>query len=275
MNKNIEGILYCARGKSYLKQAEESVRSYKRFNPNLSCTVCTSEQADKSLWNEIISLPDEVSVLNTNMKDKLDTLTRSPYLHTLYLDSDTFVLDDISDLFLLLDRFDLAICHGHDRQKRFDIQTGQAPHRNDFRIAIDIKIPYAFAPLQGGLILYKNNEKVKKWLKDLYTLYCEKNYYDDQVIIRELLWNSDINFYILPPEYNFNSIDLLKFWKRSYYKQAKPKIFHYTLNKNSNIRKLVYSIYKPEKSNWQDHKGRFPWLPEKFKDFVKKLLVKN
>lgn len=272
LQKKDTGVIYCARGKSYLRQAELSAKSLQSFAPFIPCSIVTSEDVYSHHWDKIIPLSKDAPNKKLSMLDKLYTLRETPYHHTLYLDSDTLITEDISEVFDILNKFDLAICHGHDRQKRFDIQTGVGAFEGIKHTAINTNIPYAFAPLQGGLLLFKKNNKVKTWLNDLYNLFLQKNFYDDQVSIRELLWKSNLDFYILPPEYNFNSIDQLKYWKKYNYKQAKPKIFHYTQHKDSNIEQLFYSIYNPKKSNWQDFQGKYPRFPWKIKKLLRRLL---
>ena len=131
MNQKRRGILYCAKGDNYLKMARLSALSIKKFNPEMSCSICTSELTNDPVWDYIIPLDPEIQDYDQYMLDKLYTLTKTPYLKTLYLDADTYVLEDIESLFLVLKRFDLAICHGYARQLRFDIQTGQAPYNNE------------------------------------------------------------------------------------------------------------------------------------------------
>lgn len=272
MEDNNFGILYCATGKRYLRQATLSAQSVKKFSQKIPCSVCTDELVSGTLWDQIIPIPKSKANHDQYMIDKLITLTKSPYDTTLYLDSDTYVLDDLTELFTVLDKFDLALCHGHDRQKRYDIQHGKIPHNGILRNAITSSIPYAFSPIQGGLLLYKKNEKVKKWLNDLLSVYQLKRFYDDQVSIRELLWTSDIRFYVLPPEYNFNSLELLRFWKRNNFRNATPKIFHYTMNKDTNIESLIMKIYNPGNLDSIEYKKKFLRLvPEKFRNLIKSI----
>ena len=229
------GVLYCATGDLYQKRARLSAYSLKKFNPSLPCCLFTNIEDKDNIWDRTVISEKSKDGFHQYMLDKITALSLSPFEKTLYLDSDTYILDNIDELFSLLDRFDLALCHGHDRQKRYLIQTGQIPIKGELIKAITEDIPYAFAPLQGGLILYRKNELIKKFLKDLADLYITKQFYDDQVSLRELLWKSDIHFYILPPEYNFNSIEVLKYWKKHGFRHAKPKIFHYSSDKNINI----------------------------------------
>ncbi len=244
------GLVYCATGPEYLKRATISAQSVKKHTPNLKCCLFTDGLVEGEVWDQVYKINKSEKGFHQYMMDKLTVLNTSPYEYTLYLDSDTYILDDISELFTVLDRFDMAICHGHDRQKRYLIQNGIIPIRGEFRKATSKSIPYAFAPVQGGLLLYRNSQKVKDFLANLIELYMEKEFYDDQVSIRELLWNSEIRFYILPPEYNFNATQVLKYWRRFGFKHAKPKIFHYTQNKYQNIEHLIASLLKNRSTDY-------------------------
>ncbi len=248
--KYSRGIVYCATGDVYIKRATISAKSLKKHSPALKCCIFTNGNTNDEVWDKILPIEKAEKGFHQYMLDKLTVLNSSPYADTLYLDSDTYILDDLSELFQILNRFDLAICHGHDRQKRFLIQNGTVPVRGEYIKAISDDIPYSFAPVQGGLILYRQSEKMNIFLNGLLELYKAKRFYDDQVSIRELLWSSDIRFYILPPEYNFNSLEMLKYWKKFKFKHAKPKIFHYTQNKRNNIDRLVLSILRKKTTNF-------------------------
>ena len=47
----------------------------------------------------------------------------------------------------------------------------------------------------------------------------------DQVTLRELLWLSDLNIYVLPPEYNVRYQKFVDIWARQP-TEAVPKILH-------------------------------------------------
>lgn len=265
-----QGILYCATSKKYIERAKLSAESIRRFHPDMSFTLATMEKINGNGWDMIVQLKDNQVPANLNMIYKLNTLLLSPYKKTLYLDSDTYALGNIGEIFRLLDRFELVLCHGHNRKKRFDIYDANTKYhpvpKNSSK-----KLPYAFAPVQGGLIGFINTRKMTEWLKTLLRRFSVNNFYDDQFSIRELLWETDIQFYILPPEYNFNSIEDLKRWRKSHYREAIPKIMHYTKYENRNIPKLVNKYYSINKSDWQYLDLRYRWLPEnlrqKLKDF--------
>jgi hypothetical protein len=201
--------------------------------------VCTDAEKVDPVWDRVIPLEKSDAPHHQYMTDKLQALIRSPFADTLYLDSDTYVLDDVTEVFTLLDRFDLAICHGHRRQLRYDLQHGRTPFRGEKRAVVPDEIPYAFSPVQGGLLLFRKNERIEAWLGDLVRLYGEKQYYDDQATMRELMWRGDLRFYILAPEFNFNSLAQMKRWLREGKVSATPKIFHYTRYSHRRVPRLV------------------------------------
>jgi hypothetical protein len=227
------GVIYTAIGAKYIEQAKLSAKSIKNFCPELSISVYTDnlEQAKCDFFDEVILVEKINSPKHQRMLDRLLNWSKSPYDYTLALDTDTYILDDIQELFAVLEKFDLAICHGHNRVKRYWRTILD-------NISLD-SIPYAFAPVQGGLFLYKKSDQVEKFLQDLILLYKQKQVIDDQVSIRELIWQSNLRVYILPPEYDFNSIEDLKRWAKFDFIEARPKIFHYTRHKRDDIENLV------------------------------------
>lgn len=228
------GILYCAVGEAFYKRALLSHKSITTLNNKIPAAIYTDQKTDIHTWKEVIKAdPMKNQSFENAMAYKLDALLKTPFKHTLYLDSDTYILEDISELFsLVCNKFDLVFCHGHNRSKRFKMML------NTFNYSLKKDIPFCFSPLQGGLLLF-NKDSTKNLFEKVKERYTTVGYFDDQIILRELLWEENIKIYILPPEYNFNDINAIKQWKLSDNAIATPKIFHYTLDKNRNIKKLV------------------------------------
>ena len=118
----------------------------------------------------------------------MDYYSETPYQQTLFLDADTRVCEDISDMFDLLDRFDIAIAHAFERAKQWYKYEGDAP-----------KI---FSPLNSGVILYKKTDDVMDFFKTWKKAYHEDGRVADQMTLRSRLWESDVKLWVLPPEYN-------------------------------------------------------------------------
>lgn len=267
------GLLYCAVGGEYLKQAETSYLSALSHNPEFKGSVYSDIIPENNSWDKVLKSKTHSALSRDNeMIHKLDAILDTPYNYTIYLDSDTYVLDDIADIFTLLTKFDLVFCHGHDRNKRHTLINNAVDIKDNSLFSKDI--PYGFAPIQGGLIAYNFN-KTRDFFQLVRNTFLAKGYYDDQAVIRELLWESNLNFYILPSEYNFNSIAYLKNLKKLYYREARPKIFHYTQNKGEDISLLVGRYFnKNEIDDWKKNKTkkRIPRIASKIMRKIRHLL---
>jgi hypothetical protein len=233
-----QGIIYTAIGQKYIEEAKLSAKSVKNFCPSMNITLFTDtpEQVLCDFFDQVLKTENTKSPTNQYMIDRLNVLLKTPYDYTLALDTDTYIMDDLSEMFKILNRFDLALCHGHMRFARY-VQAVQQKQALP-------EIPEAMSTVNGGLILYNKNPITLKFLEDLIILYKAKQYYDDQISIRELLWTSDLRFYVLPREYNFNSLEDLKRWERSGWSTARPKLFHYTVNKGQDIEKILQPYFE-------------------------------
>jgi len=180
------GIIYCASGEKYIREANVSVSSLKKHN-NVDVTIFVDKENKKIVSGKF----DNVLILESpknNYYDKIDAIRASPYNSTIYLDTDTFIIDDIKELFRLLDRFDIAVAHSIGRYSKFDCKD----------------IPFCFVQLNTGVIVYNNNQKIQALTKLWKELSDETRGGTDQVSFREAFYKSEeLNSYILTPEYNF------------------------------------------------------------------------
>lgn len=204
------GVYFVATGTRYLKAAHEAAQNVKKHCPYIRMAVATDliGDVDPELFEHVIEIKD------AHRRSKVDLMHQSPFDRTLYLDSDVRVLEDISHLFQILDRFDIAIAHAHNRNADRTLETWREP------------IPKAFPQLNAGIILFQMNEKVRTVLRDWSTAYSEGGFRKDQVTLRELLWQSDLRLYVLPPEFNIRHSRLIDYWTKE---EAKPQILHMAL----------------------------------------------
>lgn len=173
----------------YIKEAIFSAQSLKKQIPNANITLFTDKKINCKDFNNII-------LCKMGLRCKQKYFLQSPYEKTIYIDTDTYINYDISDMFKMLTKYELLCVHDYARKRRLGI-----PEYDD--------IPYGFSELNGGIIGFKKCENLKilinKWNK-----YYEK-YYDkikwDQPSFRIAVWKSNINLYCLPIEYNRRSKD--------------------------------------------------------------------
>lgn len=200
----MQGVIYVAQGAGYLDLAERSARSLKALNPGLAIDLFTDLAPDTGLFDRVAPIPDGPS-------PKLASLGASRFVQTLYLDCDTLCLAPLGDLFDVLDRFELAVAHDVRRTSDL-IRTGTGE-----------KVPYAFPQMNCGVLLYRRSEPVARFLAEWQAAYQAAGLDRDQPSFRDVLWRSDLRFYVLPPEFNLRRVTELDAWEPL---DARPTILH-------------------------------------------------
>lgn len=186
MSLTSRGVVYIAMGQKYIEEACYSVASLKK-NTDIAVTIFTNKSIHIELFNNVIV----VEKPNFNFMDKAFYMYRSPYENTLFLDTDTYIMSDISELFLLLEKFDIVAAH--------------EPNRFVAKIT---EIPSSFIELNTGVILFKKSIQVKYFFQNWLALYQQNfKWMNDQPAFRLALYKSKLRLATLPPEYNcrFNS----------------------------------------------------------------------
>lgn len=231
MQKKNYGVLYIVTTQEnliYINAAVSSAQSVKQYSPALGVHIFTDANGLKHLQSLSHSPVDSTGLIeNPHYRSKVDYMAESPFDRTLYLDSDTRVVADITELFELLERFDCAIGHAHNRNfhKTSQIWT--------------VGIPPAFPQYNSGVFLYKNSEKMNDLLKRWSKSFHESGFKKDQVTLRELLWLSDLRLATLPPEYNIRHAKYIRIWTK---KEATPKILHMEKFHQKNL--LIFMLRK-------------------------------
>ena len=191
------GVIYVATGEKYFEEAAISARSVKGSSPNLSITVFTDlDRSKQSPFDRVVTIENPTYPYLGRIK----CLQKTPYERTLFLDSDTFVSDDIQSLFALLDRFDFAAAHAPIR-----VAEGEGTVHAGYPIE---GVPEAFPEMNGGVLLYRNSEETRQMIADWETRYEQVvteigETRSDQPALRKSLYENPVQFTVLPPEYNF------------------------------------------------------------------------
>ncbi len=199
-----DGVIYVAQGAGYLDLAERSAASLLARNPGMAVDLFTDQAGVSGQWSRVAPIPAGVT-------PKLASLPQSRFERTLYLDSDTLVLAPLGDLFEVLDRFELALAH--------DVRRTSALIREGHRASP----PYAFPQMNCGVMLYRRSAVMAAFLAEWQRRYAEAGRARDQVTFRDLIWESDIRFYVLPEEFNLRRVTLLDAWEPL---DVRPTILH-------------------------------------------------
>jgi hypothetical protein len=184
------GVIYVAIRARFVLEAKLSAESVRRFLPGIPIVLFTDQKLDdQDGFDEIIHLPEPHPQYHIN---KLIAMARSPFEKTLLLDTETYVCADISGLFAVLDRFDIAMTH--DRGYIDDFPAGSG-------------VPDAFVEFNQGVIAFRRCDAVQRALREALT-WTEKfheqsgAYPYDQPPFRIALFHSDARIVTLPLEYN-------------------------------------------------------------------------
>ncbi|MEP3299744.1 MAG: hypothetical protein ABJO27_25245 [Pseudoruegeria sp.] len=202
----MDGVIYVATGADYVDLAVQSARSVKVLNPDLDVDLFTDlpNVAGLEVFDQIHPVP------KTHPRVKLWCFEQSRFDRTLFLDSDTLALSPFGDLFLLADRFDLAMCH--DVRRRSDlVREGTVP------------TPYAFPQLNSGVMLYRKSPVALAFFQSWRERFDAIGAMRDQVPLKDILWDSDVRFYVLPPEFNLRRVTMLDAWEPL---DAMPVVLH-------------------------------------------------
>lgn len=201
-----DGVIFVATGE-YARAAVEAAASIRKHCPDLGICLFTDHQGFPAENFDHIA-----PIENPHMRSKVDYLMLSPFERTLYLDTDIRIVEDIREMFTLLERFDIGIAHANARNQRSTNERWRCV------------IPESFPQMNSGVIIYKNSPAVMQLWRDWSRYYPETGFKKDQVTLRELLWLGDLRSATLPPEYNIRYKKHIKVWKA---KEARPKILHY------------------------------------------------
>jgi hypothetical protein len=226
------GVIYVATGKKYFNEAKKSAQSIKNLSSDLPVSIFTDlDRVNSDPFDHIFEIkPSEYLYLRP-----IECLSKSPYEKTLFLDSDTFVYEDIRPIFDLLDRFDFAAAHA-------PVRTAEGEGTVHAGYSIE-GVPDVFPEMNTGVLLYRNTDSCERMLED-----WKRRYEDtvarvgetrsDQPALRKALYESSIQFTILPPEYNFR----LPFPS---YAHDSVKIFHGRIPYPKKVAPKVNSFCEP------------------------------
>lgn len=210
----IDSILYIAFGKKHIA---ESLRAITRTN---------------TVWPEVRVIRHESSdIKQPVMANRI--LFLSSYSATndtgklLYLDTDTYLVEPVPELFDLLDHFDIAVAHAPWRETN---PVGLAP---------------CFPEFNCGVIAFRCNDDTRQffamWHDEFMRDYNNGAYkkivgfFPSQPSFRKTLYYSNLRIATLPPEYN---------WRGIGYAHGKIKILH-TRTSFLEVNKYVNATTEP------------------------------
>jgi len=205
-----QGVVFVATGARYIACAEAAAHSVRRHMPDVPIALFTDAGQRgiplSGIFDPVIELD------GAHRRSKVDCLMNSPFERSLFLDADIRVLEDVSELFDLLERFDMAMAHAHARNR--------AATRAAWRQAL----PDSYPQFNTGVMAVRRSTRTRDLLQAWSDSFKEAGFRKDQVTLRELLWASDLRLATLPPEYNLRYPKYFWVWGR---REARPRICHF------------------------------------------------
>ena len=201
-----DGVIYVAKGAGYLELAIASATSLRGVNPDLPVDLFTDQSVPADApFDRVHRIPDVPT------RAKIACMPLSRFERTLFLDCDTLVVQPLGDLFEVLERFDMALAH--------DVRRVSALIREGH----EVETPYAFPQLNTGVLLYRRSETTQAFFAEWARRYRKAGQARDQITFKDLIWSSDIRFYVLPPEFNLRRVTIMDAWEPM---DALPTIIH-------------------------------------------------
>jgi hypothetical protein len=193
------GVMYSAVGERYVQEALLSARSSLRHN-RLPHLLFSSEPVANPPEGLAVVRFEPVST--APFVDRIANMRRSPFGRTIYLDGDTYVVDEIVHVLELLDHYELALARSPS-----------------YRGLADPEVPKAFYEFNCGVLAWRASDRVADFLRsweETYRAWLEQDVLTgplgdptptrsgmgDQPAFRRCAWQHGMSIFVLAPEYN-------------------------------------------------------------------------
>lgn len=200
-------ILVAAAKDHYFDLAVRAAQSIRRFHPDAEIDLFADRAFEHPALSQTHIIPFEKGMA------KPRALRESRFDLSFYMDSDVLVTAPIADVFDVLERFDIAVCHD------------QYPTNTYCMLTFKRSMPACFPHFNGGVMALRKTQATDDALIAWEDAIREHATGRDQAALRYTLWQSDLRIATLPPEYNMMNYDLLKS-KAMDHTQLAPRIVH-------------------------------------------------
>jgi hypothetical protein len=200
------GVVMAAFGQKYVDLAYQAAGTLRQHNPKLEVDLFTDMARNLGPFSRVHILHD------VWIRSKIDAMLQSRFDKTLYLDVDLLVLADLSDIFEVLDRFDVAAAHDQYRNSTLARKIYREPIAN------------SFPQINSGVFAFCRTAPVLQFLQEWKCEIKTHGIGKDQHSLRELLWKREIKLAVLPPEYNLWDLATVDYMTPRFH--AAPRILH-------------------------------------------------
>ena len=197
------GFLYVAIGEKYVDEARHSAKSLKRASSDAKICIATDQELEPDEDFDVVigvepkgEKSDQYMALDScPYYQKLYPLMESPFQKTVFLDTDTWIIEPLEDLFALLDSYDVLVTPV-DQFYDYAFEHEEEPFS---------KIPKAFGYFNTGLFAYRKGDRTTHFLQEWarnFEQHVSRHTVNDQPAMRLALYECDIRHHVLPSCYN-------------------------------------------------------------------------
>ncbi|TDL81902.1 hypothetical protein E2L08_04415 [Palleronia sediminis] len=202
-----DGFVFAATGDAYRALARRTARNLRAVMPGAQIDLFT----DAALFDPIFDRVHPLSHKGT--RPKMEALRESRFARTVYLDCDVVAVAEVSDVFTVLDRADIAGAHEMYGSSPVAMMTHGDP------------VPAAFRQINSGVLAIRKSDATRAFLDRWETELETSGLRRDQPVLRSLLWNGDLRLAVLPMEYNMMHTGLLPAMSK---RMSAPRLLHIT-----------------------------------------------
>jgi hypothetical protein len=203
MDTESKGVVYVARGQTYLAEAVVSASSLKQQHPDLHVTLYADTETDAACFDAVHRIDPQTHPKLARQQVFCDL----PYDCTLVLDSDTYICGDLLGLFQPMETFEFGAMPDPFRYRPED-----EPVLGNFMA----RIPRSYSQLNAGVLLLRRTANValliRRWmenyardLEQVRMMGFQHGWYQgigDQSALREALYDTPLHWWSIPAEYN-------------------------------------------------------------------------
>jgi len=190
------GIMYVATGSRHMHEAVRAARSAQTHLPNLPRAIYTDAgRRDEAVKSGLFDRVEIIDNPEYSYLDKIEAVSRMPFEQTLFLDTDTVVVDPCEEIFAPLEVYDLAAAHEY--------------YRGEF---IYEDLPRSHPTMNTGVIAFRRSDAFRRfaglWRERFveerqFITAQEKPSHHDQPAFRFAVFHSKLRMFVLANEYNF------------------------------------------------------------------------
>jgi hypothetical protein len=175
------GFLYLAKGEEFVTEAITSARRVSEVMQECPITLVSDQHINAACFDRVIVDQDGHS-----LADKPRALQQTPYERTVFLDTDIHMAASVSELFEMLDEYELALRPNRDQAHVFDNSED---------------VPWCFPEFNSGVVAYRDTPAVMEMLSD-WEARCRPEHGFDQYSLRKAIYDSSVCFAPIPTRYN-------------------------------------------------------------------------